>query len=265
MAIQNKWPKYSMIFKLSILHTIRNYKLLIGLCIFEMTCLLIFAHIWKVAAAKVGAVELDASLLLWYIAFNEWILIAVPDIEMDMEHELKSGQLAYFLPRPISYLGAKFVEGLGALLVNMLALGAVGFAFSWIWTEALPLAPFAFFLALVLGILGGILSLVFTMVIGISAFFVNEVEPWRWVWEKCLFMMGGLMLPLTVYPQWLQSIASWTPFPAILGGRSGLVFNFSFENVTWILFTLALWTGVGLLGLHILYRKGLKKLNIQGG
>lgn len=266
MALSVKWQKYAVLFKMSFLHTLRNYKLLIGLCIFEVTCLLIFAHIWKVAAARIGtAVDLDPTLLLWYIAFNEWILIAVPDIEIDIEYELKTGQLAYFLPRPISYLGSKLVEGAGALLLNLLVLGTVAFSFSYFWTGALPLAPFSFAMAILLGILGGFLSLVFTLVIGISAFFVEEVEPWRWVWEKFLFVFGGLMLPLTVYPLWMQNIANWMPFSAILGGRSGLIFHFDFPQIAWVLLSLFMWTSIGLTMLYLLYRKGLKILNVQGG
>lgn len=265
MALPVKWQKYAALFKMSILHTLSNYKLLIGLCIFEVTCLLIFAHIWKIAAARVGAVNLDPKLLLWYIAFNEWILIAVPDIEMDIEYELKTGQLAYFLPRPISYLGSKLVEGLGALLLNLTVLGFVAFAFSYFWTGELPLPPISFLAIILLGVLGGFLSLVFTMLIGISAFFVEEVEPWRWVWEKFLFVLGGLMLPLTVYPEWIQKIANWTPFPAILGGRSGLIFHFEFQEIIWILSSILLWSMFGLTFLYFLYKRGLRILNIEGG
>lgn len=265
MVLPVKWNKYLALFKMSILHNLRNYKLLVGLSIFKVTCLLIFAHIWKVAAARVGAVDLDPKLLLWYIAFNEWILIAVPDIEIDMEYELKTGQLAYFLPRPISYLGSKIVEGLGGLLLNMCVLGLVGFSFTYFWTGSLPLPWPAFILALFLGALGGFLSLVFTLVVGISAFFVDEVEPWRWVWEKFLFVFGGLMLPLTVYPQWMQTIAQWTPFPAILGGRSGLIFNFETAAILSFLASTLIWCGAGLVLLYTLYRRGLKLLNVEGG
>lgn len=265
MALKASGQKYLAIFKMSILHNLRNYKMLVGLCIFEVTCLLIFAHLWKVAAARIGAIDLDPQLLLWYIAFNEWILIAVPDIELDMEHELKTGQLAYFLPRPISYLGSKLVEGLGALVLNLAVLGSVAFLFAYMWTGSLPLPLPAFIFALFIGVLAGFLSLIFTMAVGVSAFFVDEVEPWRWVWEKFLFVFGGLMLPLTVYPGWMQSIAQWTPFPAILGARSGLIFNFELSLVMNVLLNLIVWSAIGIILLNVLYQRGLKMLNVEGG
>jgi ABC-2 type transport system permease protein len=265
MAYAVKCQKYAALFKMSMLHTLRNYKLLLGLCFFEITCLLIFAHLWKVSAARIGAVDLDPKLLLWYIAFNEWILISVPDVEVDIEYELKTGQMAYFLPRPISYLGSKLMEGLGALLLNLTVLGTVAFAFTYWWTGTLPFSAVAFTTFIFLGILAGFLGLVFTMVVGISAFFVDEVEPWRWIWEKLLFVFGGLLLPLMVYPQWMQTIAAWTPFPAILGGRSALIFNFEFNAIAWILLSLTTWSLLGLAILYLLYRQGLKTLSMEGG
>src|SRR5579885_1529491 len=109
--------KYTTIFRLSVIHSLKNYKALIGLSIFLVTCLLIFANLWKIAGAKQGTVSLDPNQLLWYIAFNEWILISLPDIQYDVEEDLRSGKLAYLLPRPISYLGSKFAEALGTLFV----------------------------------------------------------------------------------------------------------------------------------------------------
>ena len=110
-------------------HGLKNYMSLIGLSLFMVTCLIIFSHLWKIAAAKAGAAFLNPDHLLWYIAFNEWVLIAIPDIQLDMEHDLRSGRLSYLLPRPISYIGSVFAEGLGTLLLNLTVLGYRGLYF----------------------------------------------------------------------------------------------------------------------------------------
>ena len=101
---------------------------------------------------------------------------------------------------------------------------------------------------------------------GNSVFFVDEVEPFRWIWGKIVVCFWWInVTQLTVYPAWMQSIAAWTPFPVILGGRSGLVFNFDLVNVSFICLSAGFWILVGFLLLMFLYRKGLKSLNIQGG
>lgn len=230
-----------------------------------VTCLIIFSHLWKIAAAKAGVVSLDSDQLLWYIAFNEWVLIAIPDIQLDMEHDLRSGRLSYLLPRPISYIGSVFAEGLGTLLLNLTVLGTVGFFFTWQQAGGLPFSTGTFVIALGLGILAGITGLIFHVLIGISAFWLNDVSPFSWVWEKLLFIFGGLILPLSIYPGWMQTIAHWTPFSSILGARSALALEVNFYQICWVALSLLSWSLFAILTLSFLYKKGLKILNIDGG
>lgn len=261
----HKTEKYRTVFTLAVIHSLKNYKALVGLSLFLITCLIIFAHLWKIAAAKTGAIHFNPSELLWYIAFNEWVLISIPDVQIDMEEDLRSGRLAYLLPRPISYLTAIFFEGFGLLCVNLLILGVVAFSFTWLKVGGLSFGAIHFPLALLLGLLAGCVAIIFQMLVGISAFWLKDVQPFNWIWEKLLFALGGLMLPLAAYPEWLQTIASFTPFPPILGERSALAIHFSLShalNVTSLLF---FWGALGLCLLLLLYRKGLRILNIEGG
>lgn len=257
--------KYVELFYLTLCQNIKNYKLLIGLAAFLITCLIIFSHLWQHVAARSNITNLDPINLLWYIAFNEWVLISIPDISMDMEHELKDGSLAYRLPRPISYIGSKFVEGAAQLILQLVALGLVTFIFTFAWTQSLPFSYGGFAIMILLGIGAGFLGLLFQMLVGLSGFWLQDTSPFSWVMEKLLFMFGGLILPLTVYPEWLQKIAFWTPFPAILGGRSALVFSMDLTNISWIVFSIILWGIIGILALRVTYSRGLQILNIQGG
>jgi ABC-2 type transport system permease protein len=103
------------------------------------------------------------------------------------------------------------------------------------------------------------------MMIGLSAFWLQTVDPLFWIWEKMLFMLGGLMLPLTIYPQWIQTVAYATPFPVILGERSALALDFNLHHILTLSCALMAWGVFGFIGLWWLYRKGLRILNIEGG
>ncbi len=254
--------KYFHLFKLYFVQTLKNKNSLIGLSIFLITCLVIFSNLWKIAAARMNVFDLNRESLLWYIALNEWILISLPDIQEDIEEDLKSGRLSYLLLRPISYIGSKFFEGLGILSANLLVLGIVGFSFTAFMTKIIPSG---FLSILSLGILSGCVALIFHLLIGISAFWMHEVGPFYWLFEKLLFIFGGLMLPLFVYPKWIQTLASFTPFPAILGQRSALALEFQFTHVLHLLASLFLWGFIGISFLFFFYRKGLKILTIGGG
>lgn len=259
-----KLSKYITIFSLTFRQGIKNYKLLFGLSLFLITCLIIFAHLWKVAA--IGShTQFTSETLLWYIAFNEWILISVPEIQNSMQEDLHSGKLAYLLPRPISYLGATFAEGLAQLVLQLIILGCVTFFFAFLWTQSFPMSFSQFSLMLLLGLFAGIVGLILQMIIGLTSFWLHDVTPCNWVSEKLLFIFGGLILPLSAYPLWMQNISQATPYFLMLGGRSGLIFDFDQSQVFSLFCMIALWLCIGSIALKLIYRRGLKILNISGG
>jgi len=256
-----KFQKYHALFCLTFWQAAKNRNMLIGLGVFTITCLVIFSHLWQVAA--IG--HLEPALLLWYIALNEWVLISIPDIHLDMQHELQSGSLAYSMVRPISYLLAKFSEGFAILTLQLLFLGVVTFAFTYFWTNLLPFNFSESLLVLFLGLMAGSLGLIFQMLVGLSSFWLQDVTPFSWVWEKLLYVFGGLILPLLCYPPLMQQIASYTPFPAILGARSALALDFSLQALIDVALSLALWLVLGILLLNFVFRRAMKILNVQGG
>lgn len=257
--------KYTFVFSLSFWQALKNTKALLGLSIFLIACIVIFSHIWKIIAAANEVSFLSGSQLLWYIAFNEWVLVSLPDIHEEMGLDLKTGKLAYLLPRPISYLGSTFAGALGTLFANLFVLGLVTFTFTWSLTGTLPFSPFCLLITILLGAGAGAIAILFQMIIGLSAFWMGEADPLYWIYEKLLFLFGGLLLPLAAYPGWLQKIANFTPFPAILGERSALALSFSSFHLFSLLLSFIGWAAIGCGVLIFLYRKGLRILNIEGG
>lgn len=261
----NRLQKYFYLYRLAVFHSIKNYKALIGLSIFLMTCMLIFAHLWKIAAMRMGVFHLQQDQLLWYIALNEWVLISLPDVQEEIEQDLRSGRLAYLLPRPISYLTSIFCESLGTLSVNLFVLGIVAFSFTSLFAGTIPFTLVGMGIVILSALLAGCVAMLFQMVVGLSAFWLKDSGPFYWIWEKSLFALGGLMLPLAIYPEWLQLIAKWTPFPSILGERSVLALDFSFSHAFLNMGHLLLWGSVAFYALFYLYRRGQKILNMEGG
>lgn len=258
------YNKYTLVFLLAITHSAKNYKALLGLSIFLITCLLIFANLWDISIGKIGFVDLNPAQLLWYVTFNEWVLLSIPDIQNEIEQDLRSGTLAYLLPRPMSYLLFKFCEASGGLCINLFVLGLAGFVFTWIKAGSFPVNLGGFFLLSLLGFLAGLVGLIFQMVIGLSAFWLHEIGSFYWIWEKLLFVLGGLILPMSFYPEWFQKISYFTPFPMILGERSSLVLNFSSSNAIAIGLLLITWGIIGFALLLFVYQKGLRIVTLEG-
>lgn len=85
------------------------------------------------------------------------------------------------------------------------------------------------------------------------------------VWQKLVFVLGGLMLPLSIYPGWLQSLALATPFAAMLYGPGSLVSG----NEPGLALPLALkllgWCALAAVVMCVLERRGVRRLEVEGG
>jgi ABC-2 type transport system permease protein len=244
---------------------------IVGRTCFYVLLLFIFSRLWQTALADVTLVgshgrPLTPVDLLWYMAATEWALIAVPHVQNEIERDVRSGDIAYQLARPISYVGVRLAEAAGDLAVRLLALGVTGVIAAYGFSGAWPSEPAGLLLAVPCGIAAGVLALVFQAVIGVCAFWVQDVTPLYWVWQKLAFVLGGLLLPLDLYPEWLRSIAEWTPFTALLY-RTGRVAIGGWDPagalaaLAWI----AGWLVVATVLLVWVTRRGRRILDVNGG
>ena len=257
--------KYGAVLMISFRQGLANRASVIGRAIFYVLILLVFSRLWA-AMETAGALQgQGAAELLWYLALTEWIVISVPWTHLEIEKDVRSGDIAYLLPRPLSYLGMRLAEGLGSLLVRLLVLGVSGFAAAWLLAGRLPADPRGLLLALPLGVLAGAVCTAFHAAIGVCSFWLQDASPLYWIWQKMCFVLGGLVLPLSIYPGWLRTAADWSPFSAILNGPGRLAMDFDPGLALGTFLRLLAWGLLVILLLRWLYGRGLAILDVNGG
>jgi ABC-2 type transport system permease protein len=178
----------------------------------------VFMALWSTAFSVSGKAELrDYSLveIVWYLAMTETITLSSSRIFATISEEVKAGNLAYTLARPLSYPWYQVASSLGnsapRFLLNLLTAAAVvGLGMRQVSGSLPGLLAFLItaFLAL---LLDGLVS----VLIGLLAFWLEEVAPVYWIYQKLLFTVGGLFLPLEMFPDWLQRVSRWLPFQFI--------------------------------------------------
>ena len=100
---------------------------------------------------------------------------------------------------------------------------------------------------------------------GLTAFWLGDVSPLFWIWQKLLFIFGGLMLPLSLYPEWMQRVAAYTPFPSILAGPAGFTIGGGADEALALVWHLCGWGLVLALLAQALFRQAVRTLQVNGG
>jgi len=226
--------------------------------LFYVLILVIFSRIWS-------AIVPNAGDYVWYLAVADWVTLIQPRLFDSIQRDVRSGDVACMLGRPISYLGAKLAETFGELVPSFVVLALVGMVTAYALAGGWPSEPLGLFAALVLGLLASVLWQLANAWIGLCAFWLDDCTPVYWLWQKAAFVLGGLFVPLTLYPAWLQTLAGWSPFSAMIAGPASMVLRFDLE--LFVLLVAKLGASI-VLAWHIVsftYRRALRAIEVGGG
>ena len=226
----------------------------------------VYVQLWTRALAGRGTVVgLSARELVWYLVYTEAIMLAFPRFDDVISEEVKTGEIAYRLLRPMSYLGFHLAAYLGEMSFRFVTNLAVGSAVVWLTMGPPPisLANLPAILALTCGSM--VLSFWMFMTLGLLAFWFEEVRPFFWIFHKLLFTVGGLLVPNDLFPGWLRTVADLLPFGSILYGPARLTVRWDAGLAAHTALTQVGWIAAIATFAHALFSRGVRRLDVQGG
>lgn len=232
-------------------------------CVFFM---IVFVELWRLIGRE-GFIDLPYSVtdLSWYVCFTQMFLFMSSRIFLVIEHDVRSGDIAYFMVRPVSYMTMKFWEGLGAMTASTLPYYTLGIGVLYYYIGDFPSGGIVALLsAMMLMYVGSILHLMFQLITGISALWLQESEPFYRLYQKGLIILGGLYMPISLYPDWVGKIASMTPFYAMLYGAIKPVLGHD-ANILSSVTYLGVWIIVAWVLMIWVYRSCTQRLELNGG
>lgn len=237
---------------------------LYGRSLFFAVLLGVFSALWRAVAEAGMPIAARHQDLVWYLAATEWIFLSAPARYLEIQEQVRRGDVVYQLPRPVSFPRAALAQGFGALLVRAPALGLVAFAVAYAFTGTTPSAR-SLLVLVPLGITASIVLSQLYVVLGLLSFWLTDATPLYWVANKLLFILGGLMLPLELYPRWLQTSALLTPFPSLLTGPASLLLHEPSSAALWLVLRLCGWGAALFLLTELAFRRAIRALEVSGG
>lgn len=232
--------------------------------VFMFVILGVFASLWRAVGATGVHTGGDPNTLVWYLAMTEWTLMSAPQLHFRIEDDVRRGDVAYQIVRPASYLASHYAEGVGAFVARAPVLLAGAFVAGWIFGGP-PVHPLAVVRAIAFGAAASLVLTGYNVVLGLTAFWLGDISPVFWIWQKLMFVLGGLLLPLPFYPDLVVRVAKLTPFPAILAGPASFVLDRPFFDPSTLVAALLSWAAVAALISLATFRTAARRLQLNGG
>lgn len=262
----NHIGKYCGIIRVSLLNKLAYTGDVLARTGFMVMVLFIFAQLWQRALPGGNTLAgFNEAQMVWYLLVTESITLSSPHVETAITNDVKSGNIAYQLIRPYSYVGYYLSLSMGEFLVRWPANFTLGALVAWLMIGAPSVQWQAVALALLATCLGACLSFLFVIALALTAFWCEENRPFFWIYSKMIFTLGGLFVPTEVYPGAVRAIAHWSPFAYMVSAPARLFVRFEWSFWRQVLLGQMLWLLVLSLTVHAIYQAGVKRVHVQGG
>lgn len=229
--------------------------------------LFVFNLFWNIIGSEKIDSNISAVNFIWYLLLGAVLQFGRPEgLHRQIEEEVRSGDIAYRMMRPVSFIGYKCCESLGTFCVRLPILLFVGAALITFLTDgALPDQIQA--LPIIIALLFGSMFLLSlgTVFVGLSALYLQDSLPLFWLVQKGEYILGGLFFPLTFYPDELFRFALATPFGSAGYNVTSLIYRYTPEQAITATLSLGFWISI-MLGIdYLLFFILKRKVSVNGG
>jgi len=258
--------KYGAFFKISVNEVLKHHGKLYGRLFLYMLILLIISQLWQTIESERGNnMPFTIAQVVWYVMITEWIVMSGQRIYLLFDDDIRTGNIVCFFTRPLSYYMMRHMQGVGASAMNGLIYLGFGVGAAYLLTGYMPEDLYIFPMIVVLGLMGMLLDQIFQSICGMMSLWFQESTPFYLIYQKFLFLMGGLLFPLDIYPEWALNIALHTPFAAMLYKPAKLIYEPSVADALSIAMELSLWCVAGYITAMLVFHFGQRKLEVNGG
>ncbi len=180
--------------------------------------------------------------------------------------DVNQGQIGSILTKPLKIQPYIFFRESGRNIMtffseSILAIIIAFFIFKITIPSFLNLA--AFVISVFLGML---ISFSFAFFVWLSAFWTEKSDGLRRLKEAVDDLFGGALIPLYLFPAWLQPVLFLLPFQAIYNiPLSIFIEKISGAGIIFALLQQVLWAAVLLLAGHLIWKKARMKYTAHGG
>lgn len=222
----------------------------------------IFCLLWEFVLGTKTMAGYTKEMLIWYAIFGEAIIYSYHNYFKNVSMQVENGDIAYDMSKPYNYILKIISEGLGLLPLTTIFF-FVGSIIGVIFARNIDISLMAVICSIPVVFIACLLLLCIHIIIGLCALWVGKDTSSIWLIVQ-KFMLIFAFTPLELMPKALRVPLLFLPTTHIIYTPSKLLVDFSLKRLE---ISLVYELGcILLLGIcfYIIYKKGVKKLNVNG-
>ncbi len=261
--------KYIFIYKTSFLESIQYILNIIFRFITFGLMIIVFMNLWDYMYSDSTnlIVGYNKSQMIWYVIVTEIIWFSANNTALlnQITTDIKGGNICYGINKPYHYIVFMITKYFGEITLRFVMFVLLGGLLGFLFVGPIEnikwyLIPFIFLVTL----LGLLINISIRMMISILSFWMEDSTPFQWIYSKFIIVIGTIF-PIEVFPLWARGFLSLSPIYVINYGPAKLLIDFSYHVFLRVIITQIIYFTVSFSLLMFLYKKGVKKLNVNGG
>ena len=261
--------KYLFIFKSELMSNLQYVFNILVSFIGYFIHIYIFLNLWEYMYSDPSEVINGYTMnqMIWYVVITEilWMSLGGRKLCKQICNDVRGGNIAYNINKPYSYVGYCLASHLGSITIKAIMYIVLGLIVGYLFLGSFPtLNIFSALAILITGVLATIISILLIVSIGLLSFFMEDSYPFYWLYSKFILILGTLF-PIEYFPKVIQPILSYSPIYVVSYGPAKLFVDFNLSNFISIIIAQVIYILLSYGLCSLIYRKGVKKLNVNGG
>lgn len=227
--------------------------------------IILYSYVFNLKGGAINGATfaMVAWSMFFYFSFS---ILGLSRISSAIMQDITSGNIEVLLSKPISYLTYRvwWQIGLGIypfIVTTILGSIAIIFIIGIPETMTIPLFLPTFLMTFVGAVM---VSLFVYAIVGLLAFWIEDIKPVYWIVDKAVMILGGSYLPIALFPDFMYKVALYSPF-----GASVFVTHTVYESWATVWYKLIgiqlAWVAILGFVVYLMFSKAVKNVSVNGG
>ncbi len=222
----------------------------------------VFNELWDYILQGKLVAGYTKSELIWYIIIAEFITYTNEKRYKTIASMVKQGDIANMLIKPVDMIHYFIAEDSSLIIKAVINFG-FGMILGTILAGPIEVSIGSFILMLIASAIGIFIGVLIQIFIGVCSFYTEENHSIYLILQK--FSLLVVFTPLEFYPEMIQKIFGLLPTTYYVYAPAKIFTNADMHTAIMLL-GLEILSAVALYAMiRILYKKGVEKINVNGG